>query len=144
MKRVLLAATGCLLLLITALPATAHHSFNAEFDTSKPTTIHGTVVKFEFINPHCIMTIDVPDASGKTVQWTVEFGNPNVLLRAGWRRDTVKPGDVVTVDGFPTHDGKPALGGARFTLADGRKLFTGQPVELPDQSAPAAPNTPSK
>ena len=144
MKRTLVAAMGCLFLSMAAVPAMAHHSFNAEFDTSKPMTIHGTVVKFEFINPHCILTMDVPDASGKSERWTVEFGNPNVLLRAGWRRDSVKPGDVVTVDGFPTHDGKPAMGGARFTLADGRKLFTGQPVDLPEQNAPAAPNNSSK
>jgi Family of unknown function (DUF6152) len=138
------ATFAFLLALGVVTPALAHHSFNAEFDTTKPTTIHGTTVKFEFINPHCILTVDVPDATGKVTRWSVEFGNPNVLLRAGWRRDTVKPGDAVTVDGFPTRDGKPAMGGARFTLADGRQLFTGQPVELPPNSAPNSPNGPSK
>jgi len=101
-------------------------------------------VKFEFINPHCILTLDVKDAAGNVTRWSVEFGNPNVLLRAGWRRDTVKPGDIVTVDGFPTRDGKPAMGGARFTLADGRTLFTGQPVELPPNGASNTPSAPSK
>jgi len=120
----------------------AHHSFNAEFDTTKPTTIRGTVVKFEFINPHCLLTVDVKDDEGKVTRWSVEFGNPNVLLRSGWRRDSVRPGDVVTIDGFPTRDGKPAMGGARFTLPDGRRLFTGQPVDIPEEGT--SPSTQGK
>ena len=109
--------------LLAAMPLLAHHSFTAEYDFMKPITVQGTVVKWELINPHGWITVDVKDANGKVVRWAVETGNPNALLRAGWRKDSLKPGDAVTIDGYLAKDGSATLNGAQVTLADGRRVL---------------------
>ena len=86
--------------LAAVLPAHAHHSFPAEYDASKPVTLTGTITKVEWTNPHIFIYIDVPDAkTGNAVNWALELGGPNSLLRLGWKRDSLKAGDIVTVEG---------------------------------------------
>jgi hypothetical protein len=112
-------------LAVLATPALAHHSFAAEYDVKQPITMTGTVTKVEWLNPHARFYIDVKDKGGKVINWEFELGSPNSLMRKGWTRNSLKPGDVVTVDGFRAKDGS-SLGNARtINLADGRKVFAG-------------------
>jgi cbb3-type cytochrome oxidase subunit 3 len=104
--------------------ASAHHSFAAEFDSQKPVTLKGTVVKWEMINPHGWITIDVPGPDG-TAQWMIETSNPNGLMRLGWSKRSLKPGDEITVEAYRAKDGSNTANAARITLADGRKVFAG-------------------
>jgi hypothetical protein len=105
--------------------ALAHHSFAAEFDAQKPVTLKGTVVKWEMINPHAWITIEVTGSDGKTVQWMIETSNPNGLMRLGWSKRSLKPGDEITVEAYRAKDGSNTANAARVTLADGRQVFAG-------------------
>lgn len=105
--------------------ALAHHSFAAEFDAQKPVTLKGTVVKWEMINPHGWITIEVTGSDGKTVQWMIETSNPNGLMRLGWSKRSLKPGDEITVEAYRAKDGSNTANAARITLADGRQVFAG-------------------
>lgn len=89
--------------------AHAHHSFAAFFDPSKTVTLKGKVTGFRFTNPHGTIILDVVGSDGKTQEWRVETNAPVVLARRGWTRSTVKPGDSVTIEGWPARDGKPWL-----------------------------------
>ena len=112
-------------LAVLATPALAHHSFAAEYDVKQPITMTGSVTKVEWLNPHARFYIDVKDNGGKVTNWEFELGSPNSLMRKGWTRNSLKPGDVVTVDGYRAKDGSN-LGNARtINLADGRKVFAG-------------------
>ena len=114
-------------LLAGASAAVAHHSFAAEFDANKPFKMTGTVTKVEWMNPHTFFYIDVVDEKTKKVtNWGMEMGSPNILMRNGWRRDTMKNGDVVTVEGSLAKDGSPT-GNARSVVlaASGKRLFAG-------------------
>jgi Family of unknown function (DUF6152) len=119
------AVAGAALVVATAAPLIAHHSFAAEFDAQKPLTLKGTVVKWEMINPHGWITIDVTGADGKTTQWMVETSNPNGLMRLGWTKNSLKAGDQVTIEAYQAKDGSNTANAARVTLADGRKVFAG-------------------
>jgi hypothetical protein len=119
---VLGAVTGLFLL---AVPMRAHHSFAAEFDINKPVTLVGVVTKVEWMNPHARFYIDVKDVDGKVVNWDLETGSPNGLLRRGWNRQSLKEGDVVTVQGYRAKDGSNMASARMVTLADGRKVFAG-------------------
>jgi hypothetical protein len=105
--------------------AIAHHSFAAEFDGQKPVTLKGTVVKWEMINPHGWITIDVAGPDGKAATWMVETSNPNGLMRLGWTKHSLKPGDQITVEAYRAKDGSNTANAARITLADGSKVFAG-------------------
>ena len=113
-------------LLIAAVPAPAHHAFSAEFDEKKPVKVSGTVTKIEWQNPHIWFYIDVKDDSGKTTNWGMEMASPNLLIRNGWSRNTLKVGDMVTVDGFQAKNGSNN-GNARVVIlaATGQSLFAG-------------------
>ena len=108
-----------------AAAAAAHHSFAAEFDFQKPVTLKGAVVQWEMINPHGWITIDVRAEDGKTARWMVETSNPNGLMRLGWTKRSLKPGDEITVEGYKAKDGSNTANAATVTLADGRKVFAG-------------------
>jgi Family of unknown function (DUF6152) len=112
---------------LLALPAAAHHSFPAQYDADKPITLTGTVTSVEWMNPHMLFYVDVTDAStGEVVNWTLEMGSPNALLRLGWTRDSMQPGDVVTVEGSRARDGSPLVNARSVTLTKtGKKLFAG-------------------
>lgn len=101
-KHLALAAT------LAALPATAqaHHSFAAFFDPTKSVTITGTVTEFRFTNPHGMVALDVKKPDGTVEHWRAETNAPVVLVRRGWSRDSIKPGQVVTIDGWPSRDGR--------------------------------------
>jgi hypothetical protein len=105
--------------------ANAHHSFAAEFDFEKPVTLKGVVVKWEMINPHGWITVDIDGPDGAKVRWMVETSNPNGLMRLGWTKNTLKPGDQITVDAYRAKDGSNTANAARVTLADGRRVFAG-------------------
>jgi hypothetical protein len=114
-----------------AIPLLAHHSFEAEYDFSKPVKFSGTVTKMEWMNPHAHFYIDVKDYSGKVTNWNCELGAIPVLLKQGWRKDSLKVGDHVTVEGYLPKDGTRAMANARsVTLADGRRVFGGSSADV--------------
>lgn len=106
---------------------TAHHSFSAEFDASKTFKFTGPVTKVEWMNPHTFFYIDVKDEkTGKVTNWAMEMGSPNGLMRNGWTRNTMKIGDVVTVEGSMAKDGSPTGNARTVVLAKtGQRLFAG-------------------
>ena len=122
--RVSSVATGVALLLAVA-PVRAHHSFGAEFDVSRPVKLQGTVAKWELINPHSWIHLEVKDSDGKPVTWMIEGGSPNVLLRLGFTKDSLPLGTEIVVQGYQAKDGANHAVGATLTFTDGRKLFLG-------------------
>lgn len=111
--------------LSVSAPVAAHHGFSVEFDKDSPITLTGTVTKMEFMNPHIYFYVDVKGKDGKVVNWAFEGGPPNVIYRQGWRKDTLKPGDVVTVKGFRAKDGTHLGACTTVKLPDGREVSAG-------------------
>lgn len=136
MHRILAAAAGVLLVGLMGRQAVAHHSFAAQYDREKPITLKGAVTKIEWMNPHVYFYMDVAEAGG-TVNWAVEGGAPTSLYRAGWRKDSLKVGDLVTVQGYLARDGSKLANMAKALLADGREVLGGQ--QYYGSSAPKPP-----
>ena len=103
----------------------AHHSFAAQYDSTKQVTLQGTISKVEWMNPHVYFYVDVPDDAGKLVNWAVEGGAPNVLYREGWKPTSLKVGDRVTILGSRARDGSNQVNALSFKLPDGRCVFAG-------------------
>jgi hypothetical protein len=123
-KTALLAATAVLAALV-APSAFAHHSFAAEFDGNAPITIKGKVTAFEWVNPHSWVHIDVTDEQGNTVNWACETAPPNMLYRSGWRKDSLKAGDEIVIEGYRAKDGSHTMNARTVTTPDGKKFFAG-------------------
>ena len=131
--KLLSLATGALLA-ATAAPALAHHSFAAEFDSTKSVTLDGEVVMMEWVNPHSWLHIDVKKPDGSVERWKIEGGSPSVLMRLGWNRNSLPVGTRVTVVGFQAKDGSFRANGRDITFADGSKLFVGSSgIGAPDE-----------
>lgn len=125
MKRILIISCAAALSLIVMLqPLMAHHAFSAMYDEKKPITLTGKVTKMQWMNPHIYYYIDV-SAGGKVTNYAVEGGTPNSLQRNGWKRDSLKVGDTVTVQGFLARDGSNHVNGRQVKLPDGRQVFGG-------------------
>jgi len=125
MKNRIFSLFICVLLLLTAVPVFAHHSFSSEYDINQPVTLKGKLTKLEWINPHGWIYIDVTGADGKVVNWAIETGSPNALLRRGLRKEDFPLGVELTVKGFRAKNGTATANGRSITLPDGRELFAG-------------------
>ena len=112
-------------LLAATVPALAHHSFAAEYDAKKPISISGVVTKMEWMNPHARFYVDVKGPDGKVTNWNFELGAIPVLLKQGWRKDSLKQGDMVTVEGSLAKDGSNSANARSVTLPDGKRVFAG-------------------
>ena len=122
------------LLFVATLPTYAHHAFAAEFDSKKPVKLRGTVTKMEWINPHAWIYIDVKQPDNTTVEWMIEAGSPNTLLRRGFTKDALKAGTEILVDGYQSKDGTLRANGRDVTLPNGQTLFLGSSnPDAPDQ-----------
>ena len=142
--KLFLVVAGAALIVATAAPLIAHHSFAAEFDANKPVTIKGKVVKVEWTNPHSWIYIDTTGPGGKVEHWAVEGGAPNALLRRGWNKKSLPFGIEITVEGFQAKDGSFRANGRDITFPDGKRLFvgssgTGAPTDGADPSEPPKP-----
>jgi len=130
-QALLLASVACIAMVA---PALAHHSFAAEYDAKKPVKIVGSVTKMEWMNPHARFYVDVKGEDGKVTNWNFELGAIPVLLKQGWRKDSLKVGDQVTVEGSRAKDGSNSANARSVIMADGRHVLAGS------SGGDAAPN----
>ena len=114
------------LVLLAARPVVAHHAFAAEFDAAKPVKLTGAVTKVDWTNPHAWIYVDIKDETGKVANWGFELASPNGLMRNGWTRFSLKPGEVVTIEGTRAKNGSTNANAAAVIIAStGQKLFAG-------------------
>ena len=130
---------------LMAAPLTAHHSFSAEFDFQKPVTLVGILTKMEWLNPHGWIYVDVKGADGTVVNWSVEAGSPNTLLRRGLRKTDFPIGREVKVTGYLAKNGTHAANGRTVTFPDGRDFFMGSSgTGAPEDGAESCRATPPR
>ena len=130
-----LTVAACLLT-VAAVPAAAHHSFAAEYDAAKPITLHGAVVRVEWTNPHARFYVEVKEPNGTAATWNLELASPNVLVRQGWTRNSLKVGDEITVTGSVAKDGSKMANARDVTLASGKKVFARSAAAPEGEAAP--------
>jgi hypothetical protein len=129
---------GSLLAIVAAVPASAHHSFAAEFDAAKPIVLRGVVKKMEWINPHSWLTMEVKNPDGSIATWEVEAGAPNAMFRRGFTKNSLPVGTEVIVNGFQAKDGQKRANGRDIRFPDGKLLFMGS------SGTPGAPDETQK
>jgi hypothetical protein len=119
-------------LLLAVRPIVAHHAFAAEFDAEKPVKLTGSVTKLDWTNPHAWIYIDVKADAGKVENWGFELASPNGLMRSGWTRFSLKPGDQVTIEGSRAKNGSTNANAQVITMnSTGQKLFSGAKPQAP-------------
>jgi len=123
-------------MVMTVVPLRAHHAFSAEFDVKQPITLNGTLVKWEMINPHSWFHIEVKNPSGEVVEWMIEGGSPNSLIRQGVTKLSLQIGMELTIEGYRAKDASNTAVGRNFVLPDGKRLFVGSQGG-PDSPPPA-------
>jgi hypothetical protein len=119
-KLVVLVGLG---VLMSAVPVWAHHAFAAEFDEKKPIKLHGVVTKWELVNPHSWIHLDVKNPDGTVTPWMIEGGSPNALFRLGFTKNSLPAGTELTIEGYQAKDGANRGVGAKLTYTDGKSLF---------------------
>jgi hypothetical protein len=127
MKALLLARCLVPVAFAAMLPAAAHHSFAVHFVGDRIVKVQGTVTAFSFRNPHGVIELSAPGEDGVTQEWKIETNSPNILRRRGWSEASIKPGDAVTIEGYPARDGAHSMRVYRLTFADGRELVGQRP-----------------
>jgi hypothetical protein len=118
-------ALASLALIAFAASAAAHHAFSAEFDQYTPVLLEGALTKADWMNPHAWIYIDVKGADGSVVNWAIEMGPPNALLRRGWKKSSMQIGAIIKVEGFAAKNGKEFANATNITMPDGTKIFAG-------------------
>ena len=118
-------AMASLALIAFAASAAAHHAFSAEFDQNRPVLLEGALTKADWMNPHAWIYIDVKGADGTVVNWAIEMGPPNALLRRGWKKSSMQIGAIIKVEGFAAKNGKEFSNATNITMPDGTKIFAG-------------------
>jgi len=122
---ILSSALIALALIFVTSPISAHHAYATEYDTHVAVSLTGKITRVEWMNPHIYLYVDSKDESGKPVHYAIQAGAPTTLYRLGWKSDSLKPGDIVTVIGYKARDGWNKMNAIDVIFPDGRKIFAG-------------------
>jgi hypothetical protein len=127
----LLLVAMSLMVLLLATPILGHHSFMTEFQMNKSVVVKGVLTRVNWANPHISFHLDVTDETGKVTDWGVNAAAPSALSARGCTRESLRIGDVVTIEGYPARNGRPFAAASMITLGDGRRIFAGSDGAAP-------------